>query len=185
MLFLLIIHPYLHFLLNLVTSKPELFLQTSLSFISWSDYTFQSIHNNIFHIFPSLILHPTLFLPAFWVSVGFLSPFIFHPYHHCRSLQASPLLAYFCFVFLLKSINYYTDLSLIKEYFENFFKISKLKSFFPFVVVKKFPQRSTLKRYRLLWGLKLICSFNLPSFPVALLHTLQSNTRRQKFSQDI
>ena len=41
-------------------------------FISWPDYTFQSIHNNHLPFFPSLILHPTLFFPAFWVSVGFL-----------------------------------------------------------------------------------------------------------------
>lgn len=154
MLFLSIIHPYVHFLLNLVTSKPELFLHTSLSFISWPDCTFQSIHNNHLPFFPSLILHPTLFLPAFWVSVGFLSPLIFHLYHHCRSLQASPLLAYFHFVFLLKSINYYIDLSLIKEYFMIFFLKFKIKSFFPFVVVKKNPSKEHIETVQTPLGAK-------------------------------
>lgn len=116
---------------NLNCSFTPVFLSSPGLTVLFSPFT-----TTIFHFFPplSFIL---LFLPAFWVSVGFLSPLIFHPYHHGRSLQASPLLAYFHFVFLLKSINYYIDLSLIKEYFTIFFLKFKIKSFFPFVVVKK------------------------------------------------
>ena len=82
------------------------------------------------------------------------SPLIFHPYHQCRSLQASPLLAYFYFVFLLKSISCYIDLSLIKEYFKIFFKKFKIKSFFLFVVVKIYLSKEHIEKVQTPLGAK-------------------------------
>ena len=84
MLFLSIIHPYVHFLLNLVTSKPELFLHTSLYFLAWLYFSVHSQQpSSIFSLpYPSSYSFLSSLLGFCWIPAAAAA----------RSLQSCPTL---------------------------------------------------------------------------------------------
>ena len=79
-----IIHPYVHFLLNLVTSKPELFLHTSLYFLAWLYFSVHSQQpSSIFSLpYPSSYSFLSSLLGFCWIPAAAAA----------RSLQSCPTL---------------------------------------------------------------------------------------------